>query len=169
MKILGLIADTHIPSRQKNLPKQVLKAFENVDIIIHAGDFEELSVVVSLENIAPLIAVRGNMCKLGAQEQFPEIRTLAVEDKKIGVIHGDGRPYGFFERVADISSFTVKSTYQRSVVRETVALRMCTVSERGNVSLTRIFLIVVVEPTSPQERALLCLSLGNSLCTSLSS
>ena len=60
MKI-GLISDTHIPDRLSLLPENVIKAFEGVDLILHAGDVTDYEVIEKLEKIAPVLAVEGNM------------------------------------------------------------------------------------------------------------
>ena len=36
--LIGLISDTHIPDRARIIPQNVIDAFEEVDLIIHAGD-----------------------------------------------------------------------------------------------------------------------------------
>ncbi|MHA2245629.1 MAG: metallophosphoesterase family protein [Candidatus Hodarchaeales archaeon] len=102
MKVLGLISDTHIPSRRKKIPNSIIKAFKerNVDMIIHAGDFEELSVASALEEIAPLNAVRGNMCHESVKKRFPQKKLIIqVEELLIGVTHGSGGPSEYFKRV----------------------------------------------------------------------
>ncbi|MFX0013143.1 MAG: metallophosphoesterase family protein [Promethearchaeota archaeon] len=101
MKILGLISDTHIPSRQKKLPDSVRKQFidSNVDLIVHAGDFEELSIVTPLEEIAPLKAVHGNMCHQTVKNRFPKREVFQVENLLIGITHGSGGSSGYFKRV----------------------------------------------------------------------
>lgn len=101
MKVLGLISDTHIPSRRKTLPNPIIKSFreEDVDMIIHAGDFEELSVALALEEIAPLKAVRGNMCHSSVKNRFPKKKIIQVEEVSIGLTHGSGEPMGYFKRV----------------------------------------------------------------------
>ena len=60
-KIIGLISDTHIPKRAMCIPQRVFEIFKNVDFIIHAGDLVELTVIDELEQIAPVLAVHGNM------------------------------------------------------------------------------------------------------------
>lgn len=45
--LIGLIADTHI--RGVPLPPQVLRAFQGVDLILHAGDIYSLDVLDQLE------------------------------------------------------------------------------------------------------------------------
>ena len=54
--LVGVISDTH-----GHLPHSVAEAFNGVDFIIHAGDIGEPRVIKALEEIAPTIAVRGNM------------------------------------------------------------------------------------------------------------
>ena len=59
MKI-GLISDTHSAGSGKDLPSQVLHAFEGVDLILHCADLECLGVLDVLESVAPVLAVRGS-------------------------------------------------------------------------------------------------------------
>ena len=87
VKIIGLIADTHIPSRANSIPQGVFKAFEKVDFIIHAGDLVELKVIDELEQIAPVLAVRGNMDVSEVKDALPRIDSLKIYDWKIGVMH----------------------------------------------------------------------------------
>lgn len=98
MKI-GVISDTHIPHRAKKIPEEVLKIFEEVDIILHSGDLEILEVLEELNNIAPTIAVQGNMDSPEVKKSLP----LKVEKKignfNIGIIHGNGSPFGIIKRI----------------------------------------------------------------------
>ena len=57
---IGLISDTHIPEAGDRLPTDVYRTFEGVELILHAGDMHVLAVLDWLEQIAPVIAVRGN-------------------------------------------------------------------------------------------------------------
>ncbi|MHA1994057.1 MAG: metallophosphoesterase family protein [Candidatus Hodarchaeales archaeon] len=102
MKVLGLISDTHIPSCRRELPKKVFSAFKNVDLILHAGDFEKFEVVETLEAIAPLKAVHGNMCSWEIKNIFPPKQTIKVEELEIGLTHGDGGPSGYLSRVQEL-------------------------------------------------------------------
>ena len=54
--LVGIISDTH-----GRLPHSVAAAFNGVDLIIHAGDIGEPDILKTLAEIAPTIAVRGNM------------------------------------------------------------------------------------------------------------
>ena len=57
---IGVLADTHIPYHLPQLPQQVFAIFDQVDLILHAGDLDEEEVLTELSHIAPTIAVRGN-------------------------------------------------------------------------------------------------------------
>ncbi|PWI47814.1 YfcE family phosphodiesterase [Candidatus Heimdallarchaeota archaeon B3_Heim] len=102
LKVLGLISDTHIPSRSGKLPQSVLAAFKDVDMILHAGDFEKLDVADTLEAIAPLKAVYGNMCSWEVKQKFLPKLTFKVEELEIGLTHGNGSPSGYISRVQDL-------------------------------------------------------------------
>lgn len=58
--LIGLISDTHIPQQVLSLPPQVSKAFAGVDLILHAGDICAPSVLDELEQVAPVLAARGD-------------------------------------------------------------------------------------------------------------
>ena len=53
---IGVISDTH-----GHLPAAVLRSFEGVTHIIHAGDIGSPEVLAALMQVAPVSAVRGNM------------------------------------------------------------------------------------------------------------
>jgi hypothetical protein len=92
MKI-GIIADTHIPDRAKEIPKKILEDFKNTDMIIHAGDLVDLGVLGKLKAICKnVIAVWGNMDPYEVREKLPEKEIIKVGKYKIGVMHGYGVP-----------------------------------------------------------------------------
>ena len=86
-KTIGLISDTHIPKKARCIPKKVFEIFEHVDFIIHAGDLVELTVIDDLEQIAPVLAVHGNMDGQEVSGALPELNSLKIFDWKIGVMH----------------------------------------------------------------------------------
>jgi len=87
VKNVGVISDTHVPKRARCIPKRVFEIFQGVDYIIHAGDLVELAVMDELEQIAPVLAVRGNSDGLDVVKALPKLDSLKVFDWKIGVIH----------------------------------------------------------------------------------
>ena len=56
--LIGLISDTHGLLRQ-----EALAALRGSDLIIHAGDVGESTILEQLGAIAPVVAVRGNIDK----------------------------------------------------------------------------------------------------------
>ncbi len=93
-KTVGLISDTHVPVRAKCIPKMVFKVFENVDFIVHAGDLVKLAVVDELEQLAPVLAVHGNMDGPEVCGALPKLNSLKVLDWKIGVMHDPSTIFG---------------------------------------------------------------------------
>ena len=89
--LIGLISDTHIPDRARILPQKVLEAFSNVELILHAGDLTSLKVMDELEEIAPVMAVQGNMDRANGID-LPKAKVIEAEGLKIGVIHGEVYP-----------------------------------------------------------------------------
>ncbi len=57
---IGLISDTHIPEAGKRLPPEVFDALAVVDLVMHAGDMLVIDVLDWLEDLAPVVAARGN-------------------------------------------------------------------------------------------------------------
>lgn len=93
-KIVGLISDTHIPVRARKLPEEVFKIFENADFIVHAGDLVEISVIDELEQIAPVLAVYGNMDGPEVRDKLPRLDFFKFFNWRIGVIHDPGALFG---------------------------------------------------------------------------
>lgn len=89
--LIGLISDTHIPDRAKVLPEKVLDSFENVDLILHAGDLTSPRVIDELENIAPVMAIQGNMDRVNGID-LPKAKVIEAEGLKIGLVHGEVYP-----------------------------------------------------------------------------
>ena len=89
--LIGLISDTHIPDRARVLPQNVIEAFSDVELILHAGDLTSPRVIEELEEIAPVMAVQGNMDRANGIN-LPKAKTIEVEGLKIGVIHGEVYP-----------------------------------------------------------------------------
>ncbi|MCP4398097.1 MAG: metallophosphoesterase family protein [bacterium] len=95
---LGIISDTH-----GYLNPHIHSIFHGVEAIIHAGDIEGEDILIELQTIAPVTAVRGNMDRFGR---------LARQDEFIGTSFGGMR----FFIVHDIGSpLAVKPRLQRSI------------------------------------------------------
>ncbi len=87
MKV-GVLSDTHIPTASLSIPQAVFKLFHDVDLILHAGDIVELSVLEELKTIAPVEAVAGNMDDADVHGKLPEKKVLSLGGFSVGLIHG---------------------------------------------------------------------------------
>lgn len=78
---IGIISDTH------NLVRpEVYEAFEGTDLILHAGDIGEEDVIIELEAIAPVRAVRGNN-DFSLSERFKEKSIFQIENRTFHLLH----------------------------------------------------------------------------------
>jgi len=85
---VGVLSDTHVPAIQNALPAKIFELFQGVDLILHAGDIVELSVLDELRVIAPVEAVAGNMDNTEVHQALPEKKILSLGKFKVGLIHG---------------------------------------------------------------------------------
>mgnify|MGYP001569773433 FL=1 len=85
MKI-GVVSDTH----SLELPAQMLKDFEKVDMIVHAGDFCSLKEYQILAGIKEVKAVYGNMDGPEIRRLFPRRQSFPCGAVMIGLFHGEG-------------------------------------------------------------------------------
>jgi putative phosphoesterase len=108
-KTIGLISDTHVPTRAREVPKEVYNIFENTDYIVHAGDLVNMSVIDDLEQLAPVLAVRGNMDGPDISGKLPRLACFRIFDWKIGVIHNPGTLFGMtrMREIARTNNFNV--------------------------------------------------------------
>lgn len=90
---IGVVADTHMPERAKQIPQKILDDFKTVDMVIHAGDLVDLRVLDELRSVCPDVrAVSGNMDPVEVRTKLPQKEIIKAGKYKIGVIHGYGHP-----------------------------------------------------------------------------
>ncbi|MCP4544580.1 MAG: metallophosphoesterase family protein [Chloroflexi bacterium] len=112
---VGLLSDTHIPYRLKQIPDAVLDALAGVDLILHAGDVDDpLVVLEQLENIAQVHAVRGNIHLQDFSDggvALPSTIELQLAEHHIVLVHGHRPgPMGFLLKGLDIMAQQLKLT-----------------------------------------------------------
>lgn len=78
--VIGLISDTH-----GLLRPEAIEALRGCDQIIHAGDVGALDILDRLRNVAPVLAVRGNVDD--QSPALPYTRTIDFDGRSIHVIH----------------------------------------------------------------------------------
>jgi hypothetical protein len=85
---IGLLSDSHVPTVALRLPTGVAKVFKDVDLILHAGDLTGSEVLEELEQLAPVLAVRGDQ-DTNSLDDLPVRRVVEAAGKRIGLIHGN--------------------------------------------------------------------------------
>jgi putative phosphoesterase len=81
---IGLISDTHGVLRP-----EVFDHFAGVERILHAGDIGPADLLVELEVIAPVTAVRGNTDGFEIRARVPAVAALELAGRRTVVVHGD--------------------------------------------------------------------------------
>ncbi len=94
MKI-GVVADTH----SRELPAKMMKDFEKVDFIIHAGDLCTMRDLQSFKKLKKVEAVHGNMDEWEVKKLLPRKKVIEAGSVRIGLFHGEGAPQTILETV----------------------------------------------------------------------
>lgn len=97
---IGVLSDTHITLLDELSPG-IVKGLNDVDWIVHAGDFVGLRVLEGLRSLKPVKAVRGNMDSFEIRDLLPDTDVFKVKGKSIGIVHGSGPPWGIEQRVRE--------------------------------------------------------------------
>jgi len=97
---IGVVSDTHLTGFDENLKKILDQHFSDVDLIFHAGDLIDLSVL-DLFGDTEAHAVCGNMDRYGVRQELPEKMVMEIRGFQIGLIHGWGSPEGLEKKLAD--------------------------------------------------------------------
>ncbi len=109
--LIGLIGDTHIPSRAPEIPNSILNDFKEkkIDYLIHLGDFTQLKVLTTLQEMFgkdKIIAILGNMDNHQLKKILPENLELNLFGHKTFVTHGTGGPNIIIKRLNKLHDLT---------------------------------------------------------------
>jgi putative phosphoesterase len=96
---IGVISDTHLDNYDDKMKKRVAEHFSDADIILHAGDLVDLSVL-KIFGEKEVRAVCGNMDNFSVKEKFPEHLLFEIKGFKFLLIHGWGSPWGIEEKIS---------------------------------------------------------------------
>jgi putative phosphoesterase len=80
--LIGVISDTHGLVRPEVIP-----AFKEVGLIIHAGDIGGPEVLARLQAIAPVVAVRGNNDQGDWARLLPETEVIDLNGMRFYLLH----------------------------------------------------------------------------------
>lgn len=81
-KLIGIVSDTHGLVRP-----EALEALKGVDMILHAGDIGNREVLDTLNEIAPVVAVRGNNDKGEWVQSIPDWEVVEIGYVSIYLLH----------------------------------------------------------------------------------
>ena len=145
--LIGIISDTHIGRASNKLPSQVFKAFENVDLILHAGDIGDVSVIDELSKIAPVKAV----CGADDELDLPESEIIEVDGIEIGLNHGIVHPKGDKDQLAylahDMGVKILVTGYTHSPKIETAGSKPTVILLKVEDGSVEVEPVVVAPPT----------------------
>jgi hypothetical protein len=121
---VGLLSDTHIPHRLRQLPGTALEALSGVDLILHAGDVDDPAALEPLRAIAPVYAVRGNIHPQDFSDggkALPALVELQLAGRRLVLTHGH-QPglMGFFLKGLDVIAQWMRLTDNAKLNRRTV-------------------------------------------------
>ena len=92
---LLLMSDTHVPHRARGIPAELWDAVDAADVVIHAGDWTGIPLLVELtERAAQLIGVRGNNDTDSGFAALPEIAAATIDGLRFAVVHETGAATG---------------------------------------------------------------------------
>ena len=80
--IVGVISDTH-----GLLRPEALEALAGSALVVHAGDVGDPSILDRLREIAPVVAVRGNVDTAPWARSLPEIEVAEAAGRLLYVLH----------------------------------------------------------------------------------
>jgi putative phosphoesterase len=90
-----VLADTHVPTRARDLPQAVWDAVAEADVVLHAGDWVEPALLDRLEARARrLVGVVGNNDGAELRRRLPEVARETIAGVRFAVVHETGDAKG---------------------------------------------------------------------------
>jgi putative phosphoesterase len=113
--LIGLIGDTHIPSRGSEIPEIIINDFKEkkIDYLFHLGDFTKPEVYRKLQETFGednVIGIIGNMDGHKLRNILPETKEFNLFGHKIFMTHGMGGPHNIIEKLSknyDLSNYDI--------------------------------------------------------------
>lgn len=95
---VGILSDTHLHNITEEFKANAQRAFADCDVIIHAGDLTEISIL-SVFKDKEVHAVSGNCCNHVTYAALPETKRIMVGGHSIGICHGAGNRMNIEDRM----------------------------------------------------------------------
>jgi len=100
MRLL-IVADTHVPKRARDMPAVVWDEVARADVVLHAGDWVEPSLLDELEERSQrLVACWGNNDGDELRHRLPERADVVLDGVRFTVVHETGASGGRDARMA---------------------------------------------------------------------
>ncbi|HSP38423.1 MAG TPA: YfcE family phosphodiesterase [Frankiaceae bacterium] len=100
MRLL-LLADTHLPKRARDLPDPVWTAVDEVDVVLHAGDWVSVDLLDQLEaRSRRLVGCYGNNDGAELRARLPLVSRVELGGLRFAVVHETGGRSGRERRAA---------------------------------------------------------------------
>jgi uncharacterized protein len=96
---IAIISDTHMPRGDRRLPSACVERLRAADLILHAGDLVELSVLAELRSLGPVIAVHGNVDSAEVRAALPAVQFVRAAGTTIAMTHDAGAAPGRASRM----------------------------------------------------------------------
>ncbi|MFE9201738.1 metallophosphoesterase family protein [Micromonospora sp. NPDC007230] len=88
---LVVTADTHVPKRARDLPPALWAAIDAADVVLHAGDWVDVSLLDAMAARARrLIGVYGNNDGPPLRARLPEVARVELAGLRVAVVHETG-------------------------------------------------------------------------------
>ncbi len=96
---VAIVGDSHVPTRETQIPDAFRDRIAAADHVIHTGDFTSEDALDEFRELSTdFTAVAGNMDRrLG----LPSVTAVSLGGVEFVVTHGTGSPSGWAERVAE--------------------------------------------------------------------
>ena len=106
---IGVISDTH-----GLLRPEAIEALQGCAHILHAGDVGDDQILVTLRQIAPVTAIRGNVDHAGACAALPPTEAVELGGKLFYLLH-DGKSLDLNPRAASIAAVIFGHSHQPEI------------------------------------------------------
>jgi hypothetical protein len=90
-----MTADTHIPTRARDLPVDLWTAIEAADVVVHAGDWVSAEALDGVQaRSRRVLAVYGNNDGPEIRGRLPLIARADLDGLRVAVVHETGSKHG---------------------------------------------------------------------------
>jgi putative phosphoesterase len=117
---IGVISDTHLKGCDDRLKRILDDHFRDVDLILHAGDIVDMSVLEAFKD-KQVMAVCGNMDPPSVRRVLPDRLFLDIGNHRVGLCHGWGSPYGLEEKImreiGSVDCLIYGHTHRAAIIR----------------------------------------------------